>query len=74
MTNKERVKAALKEADIPQWMLADYMGIREDSLSRIFRYDLSSDKAVEMMKSIENLIKRRKKNNETSNIPGAQDR
>lgn len=74
MTNKERVKTALKEKNIPQWILADYMGIREDSLSRIFRYELSVDKTVEMLDAIENLNKRRTGNNGTSQIPRARDR
>lgn len=57
MTNRDKVKQALKKANIPQWKLADFMGIREDSLSRIFRYELQPDKAGTMLLAIEKIQK-----------------
>jgi|GEM_PF-3456115 len=52
MTNNERVKKALKQASIQQWKLAEYLDIREDSLSRLFRYEISPDRAGEMLLAI----------------------
>lgn len=62
MTNTQRVKDALKQAKIPQWKLADYIGIREDSLSRIFRYEIQSDKAGEMLLAIDKMQKEEAQN------------
>lgn len=60
MKNRDQVKCALREANIPQWRLADYLGIREDSLSRMFRYELQPDKAGELLLAIKRLKKEMK--------------
>ncbi|SDF66095.1 hypothetical protein [Sporomusa acidovorans] len=61
MTNNQKIKTALKKARIPQWRLADYLGIREDSLSRMFRYEIKPDKAGEMLLAIEKIGREVKK-------------
>lgn len=54
-----RIRQAMKEANVKGWELADYLGIREESLSRLLRYELQADKAGELLKAIEKLAKER---------------
>ena len=59
MGNRVRIKKILREADIRQWQLADELQIREESLSRLFRYEIKTDKAGEIMLAIERIKSRK---------------
>ena len=46
------IRLALKENNMRQWQLADLMGIREETLSRLLRHELSEAEQIEIVKLI----------------------
>lgn len=49
-----KIRAALFEADMRQWQLAELLGVTEFTVSRWFRYDLpddEQDRIVELIRS-----------------------
>lgn len=46
------IREALKECGMCQWQLADLLGIREDALSKMLRYELPEAEQIEMAKII----------------------
>lgn len=57
-SNRAQIKKFLKEKPrIQQWKVAAELGIHEASLSRLFRYEISPDKAGEIISAIKKLKK-----------------
>lgn len=50
-TNKD-IRDALATRHLSQWQLADVLGIREEALSKMLRYELPDDKKKEMLNAI----------------------
>ena len=46
------IRLALKENGMKQWQLADLMGIREETLCRMLRHELSEAEQIEIVKLI----------------------
>ena len=49
------LRKAAKEAKVPFWAVADYMGISEPQMTRKLRYELSEKEKAEIMATIETL-------------------
>lgn len=50
--NNLMIREALRENNIRQWQLADLMGIREETLSRMLRHELPTSEQMEIVKLI----------------------
>lgn len=50
--SKEIVQEALRSAGMPQWMLADRLGVSEQSLSKKLRYELAPDELNKILAAI----------------------
>lgn len=54
--NRNKVRSYMKQKPkVTQWKLAEYLEINEASLSRIFRYEISPDRAGDLMAAIKEL-------------------
>ena len=51
--SNQRIRNTLSQYGMKQWQLAERLGVREDSLSRILRHELSEDEQTQIC----NLIK-----------------
>ncbi len=51
-TNNRIVREAMAEYNICQWQLADMLGIREETLSRMMRYELDIEEQEEIVRLI----------------------
>lgn len=50
-----KIRKALKEHDIPQWMLAEHLGVSEFTLIRKMRHELPENEQQKMISIIEEL-------------------
>ncbi len=50
-TNKD-IRDALAARNMAQWQLADKLGIREEALSKMLRYELPDDEKARMLSAI----------------------
>lgn len=51
------IRNKLKEYGIPQWMLADHLGISEFTLIRRLRYELPEETKNDLFEKIEEIFK-----------------
>ena len=51
-TTNTQIREALRERGLCQWQLADIMGIREETLSRMLRHELPADQQSEIVNMI----------------------
>ncbi len=54
MANFE-LKQAMKAAFVPQWKVADYLGVSEMTLIRWLRKEVSAEKRDKIMQAVEHL-------------------
>lgn len=61
-----KIKLMARGHNIPQWKIAECLGISEITLSRMLRKELSLEKKEQIKKIIKELSKKERKNNESS--------
>lgn len=62
MTNKE-IRQVLKELNIFQKQIAEFLGISETSLSRWFRKELTQEQHDDVINAIQKIVDNQGKNN-----------
>ena len=60
-----QIKLMARGHNIPQWKIAEYLGISEITLSRMLRKELTPEKKEQIKKIIKELSKKEKENNES---------
>lgn len=59
MNNNIEIRALLKRKKIHMYMVADKMGIHDNTLFRLFRYELSKENKQKVMKAIKQIQEER---------------
>jgi predicted XRE-type DNA-binding protein len=54
-TRNQDVREAIKKAKIRQWQIAEYMGVHENTLSRMLRQELPREKKVKIISIVKEL-------------------
>ncbi len=62
MTNKE-IRQILKELNVFQRQIAEFLGISETSLSRWFRKELTQEQHDDVINAIQKIVDNQRKNN-----------
>lgn len=57
MKENSKVRNTARVANVPQWKIAEYLGISEPTITRWLRTPLSADKEKAVMEAIEAIAK-----------------
>lgn len=57
MKENSKVRNAARIANVPQWKIAEYLGISEPTITRWLRTPLSAEKEKAVMEAIEAIAK-----------------
>lgn len=53
----QSIRLQLRGNGIPMWLLAEYLGISEASITRMFRHELTADQKEKVYEAIDKILK-----------------